>query len=203
MGLDIYLQYKKQTISINSKKYPNHLFKIGYFRSSYNEGGINNYLRRLGFKDLYELFNYKEQKIPYVKPNWIKVLQNVNQEIQDIKAYFALDKMSKYDVTELSFFNGETFKNSEEALTYFKKEILKNNGSYGSKQGHFFLDNPLSIYAIMYGKNCIGSPCVYVIFERELSDFAFYIEALEIVQETIEYVLSQPDPDKYKLIWSG
>ena len=48
MGLDIYL-YKyngkeMQEVYFTSTQFPEHIFKVGYFRSSYNEGGIDRML---------------------------------------------------------------------------------------------------------------------------------------------------------------
>ena len=42
--------------------------------------------------------------------------------------------------------------------------------------------------------------CVYVVTE---SDNTWYIQALEIVRDTIKYVLSKEDKEKYYLHWSG
>lgn len=59
------------SVNMPSKKYPNHYFRIGYFRSSYNSSGINYVLRdRLGI-DLYDIFDAKDSGY-YVEPDWIK-----------------------------------------------------------------------------------------------------------------------------------
>jgi len=42
--------------------------------------------------------------------------------------------------------------------------------------------------------------CVYVVTE---SDNSWYLQALEIVRETIEYVLSRENKEQYYLHWSG
>ena len=57
MGLDIYLHNKDGEIEIDDPEYPDHLFKIGYFRSSYNPSGLNNVLGKLGVDDLYGIFD--------------------------------------------------------------------------------------------------------------------------------------------------
>jgi hypothetical protein len=38
-----------------SAKYPEHYFKIGYFRSEYHENGINDVLDRLGLPNLIDV----------------------------------------------------------------------------------------------------------------------------------------------------
>lgn len=44
-------------IENNSKVYPDHMYKIGYLRSSYNDGGINSVLRNTIDLDLYYIFH--------------------------------------------------------------------------------------------------------------------------------------------------
>src|SRR5690348_14525919 len=44
---------ESEYIENNSAQFPEHMFKIGYFRSSYNSGGINSVLRGYGIPDLY------------------------------------------------------------------------------------------------------------------------------------------------------
>jgi hypothetical protein len=65
MGLDIYLEFGKdgENIQQNSKKYPTHYFKVGYFRSSYNEWGLNRVLTKTIGKDLYYIFEPPDKKM--------------------------------------------------------------------------------------------------------------------------------------------
>lgn len=50
----------------------------------------------------------------------------------------------------------------------------------------------------------LNSPAVYVIYEKPRSDQPdYYLTALRIVKETIEYVLAQPDRQKFFLRWSS
>ena len=50
----------EEKIEIDSKKYPENYNKIGYFRSSYNSGGMNSVLDDLGVPDLYEIFPHDD-----------------------------------------------------------------------------------------------------------------------------------------------
>ncbi len=55
--------------------------------------------------------------------------------------------------------------------------------------------------------NCCGtgkrwnSNGVFVVYE--VDDLDWYLQALDIVVETCDYVLAQPDINKYVLHWSG
>jgi len=46
-----------------------------------------------------------------------------------------------------------------------------------------------------------GKEDIYIVHKD--SGLGWYVEALEIVVETIEYVLNQPDPETYYLVWSS
>ena len=61
----------KQKIKLPSATYPDHLFKIGYLRSSYNSGGTNHVLRNALDKDLYWVFGYEGNAEPDNEaPDW-------------------------------------------------------------------------------------------------------------------------------------
>ncbi len=53
----------------DSKKYPSHMFKIGYFRSSYNDGGINQVLQRIGLPTLGTIFGETKEDKYCFRPN--------------------------------------------------------------------------------------------------------------------------------------
>ncbi len=75
----------------------------------------------------------------------------------------------------------------------------------GGWAGDFFLTEPLEVLAIIPGTaeylDSPDLPCFYIVFHHKHLDF--YLQGLEIVLETIEYVLEQPDMDKYYLDWSS
>ncbi len=53
-------------------------------------------------------------------------------------------------------------------------------------------------------RRLIDQPSVFLVYEREPSEKEdWYLTALRIVRETIEYVLAQPDKQHYYLVWSG
>jgi hypothetical protein len=206
IGLDKYGLDKTGTekIEINSEKYPDHYFKIGYFRSSYNEGGIERILRNLGLPTMKDVFTHNEDEYNF-QPNWEQALVNVKSLIGEFK------KMGSYRVhhVEPNMFRTEApkIKSEKEALDLFLGEVEKTNGqkekyNYSNSDGEFSFAEPMKVLAMIPGTYRIFNDreCVYVVTE---SDNTWYINALEIVQDTIEYVLSKENKEQYYLHWSG
>jgi len=99
MGLDVYLANGKtyntewecddyETIEINSTLYPEHLFKIGYFRSSYNSGGINRVANRYSLLDLYDIFD--PHSYTFI-PDWADAMKKCEAAIKQWDAYAMSD----------------------------------------------------------------------------------------------------------------
>lgn len=188
-----------ETIQFNSTLYPDHYFKVGYFRSSYNEGGIERILRNLGLPTLSDIFNHVDYLF---QPNWKESLYKVTDVIEQLK------ETGAYRVQDFSpniFAERDIPTSSFEALQVFLKEQVNhadNKYNYSNIHGDFFMSEPLKVLAILPGKKqFLGErQCIYAITE---SDNTWYINALEIVKETIEFVLSQENKEQYYLHWSG
>jgi hypothetical protein len=201
----------KQKIELPSVRHPGHdLFKIGYFRSSYNSSGIDRILRtNCGDKSLSWIFDVNHSDY-HIRPNWKESRDRAELALEELRnqaTRFGGLKVEKIDF--MHFKRGEVPKDEKEALElvqkHFEKQAASSFGSYSSSEGWFFLDKPREIVAIVPGTSTfVGqtAPCVYVAFKED-DAFSFYCEAIEIVIETIDYVLSQPDPEKYVLHWSG
>ena len=220
MGLDVYLTYgKDRGIQEDSKIYPNHYFKIGYFRSSYNDWGLNRILDKTIGKDLYYIFDQKDKY--EFKPKWEKCKERCIEVIDEFKQF--IDKLGNVTVMSIS---GPIFSMPDYKTPENEKEVtdifLKNrNGreqdsfrSYSNRDGSFYLDG-IKCFAFIRGKDCLGKDCVYIVYEpkfteeEELSEnaniYKDYMKSLEIVLETINYVLDFPEAErkKYKLHWSA
>lgn len=220
LGLDEWGSHPGKTkIEMDSKKYPDHYFKIGYFRSSYNDGGINSVLGRLGFPDLYDIFPHEEGDYEFF-PNWEKSLQLSNNLKKSYKSHIESDS-GKYDVMTIdhnSFIDPKEFVDSEEkAFALFESELKKQNGRastcYSMKDGVFYFE-PLEVVAMISGKKegiiekiftgeSVVVPCHYVIYKKSDDTLNWYLQALEIIIETIEWVLEQKDMENYYLVWSS
>lgn len=190
----------KTKIEEDSEIDKDHYFKIGYFRSSYNDSGIERVLSNLGVPGLKEIFNPNDQYD--FQPDWNKAFENCNKSIELLESK---GNYRCFDVSANIFGNNPICKSEKEAMDLFIEETKRKTSmeSYSSSKGHFFLKEPLKIFALLVGTNNIlvnGVPCTYVICEGENQ---WYINALKIVRETIEYVLAKDDKEKYYLHWSG
>jgi len=197
MGLDIYLYKGEEELKLPSQKHPKHMFKIGYFRSSYNDGGINSYLVRMGLPTLYEIFlpgsDYE------FTPDWENSLKRCKEVIAKYK-----ETNTTFDVMCISVNTHFTCESENDALKTFLGETKEKpelaGCSYSSNKGWFGLDG-LNCRAFISGKDILNRPAIYVVYDKE--ETTWYLDALEIVQETIEWVLLQPDKKEYILHWSG
>ena len=202
----------REEIEFNSEKYPDHLFKIGYFRSSYNSGGINYILReRIGI-DLYDIFNVEDEY--YIRPQWEKVLVNAMDARDKFDRYIKQNGSMIVIPSKLSSFSKaeELPTDKESALNVFLEELTLNKSrnlqwDYSNKKGQFFLKEPLKVLALIEGlshdflsRKMV--PCTYVIAKND-EGFDWYLEALDVVIETCEWVLRKDDPENYILHWSG
>ena len=195
-GDDILTKFK---IEDNSKMYPEHLFKVGYFRSSYNSGGINRVLSNMSLPTLDEIFEVENEYV--VQPDWEKVLKNVESVIEKLK------EKGSYRVEAISgnWFKETSVTSEADALNVFLeeiKEIQNKNFNYTNSNGYFYNSEPLKVLAMIPGKQTLlgQRDCTYVVTE---SDNLWYIQALEIVKETIEYVINSEMKEQYYLHWSG
>lgn len=201
LGLDEWGMDKtnKVKIKIDSAIDKDHYFKIGYFRSSYNNGGINKILDNLGVPGLYEIFEPNDEYC--FQPDWDKCLERCNESI------WLLQSKANYRCFDVSpnIFGQPECKSEKEALEIFMKEVNRKESSfdaYSNNHGVFHIKEPLKVLGLIIGtesKLKKEIPCTYVITEGENE---WYLTALKIVRETIEWVLAQSDINKYYLHWS-
>lgn len=192
-------EVNKKRIEMDSPIDKEHYFKIGYFRSSYNGGGINRVLENLGLPGLAEILGYNDEYC--FQPDWGQALQKCEEVIK------ALESKAGYRCFHVgpNIFSQPECKSEKTAVEIFLKELSEKkemDGGYSNNKGEFFQNEPLKVLALIPGTFEIFKeiPCTYVITESENT---WYVTALKIVKETIEYVLSQPDQDKYWLHWSS
>jgi len=184
----------REGVRLDSAKYPDHLFKIGYWRSSYNQGGINNYLRRRQRATLWVLNPNHEHEFT---PDWDKALADAKLLLGSLKEIVGLPAGTYNVITVRNFSVIKEVKSDAQALEMFWGELKQSPEwrSYSNNRGYFFL-NGIDVRAVI-----LGEEDVYIVHKD--SDVSWYVHALEIVVETIEYVLDQPDPETYYLVWSS
>jgi hypothetical protein len=212
MGLDVYVckgkpkewegdydyeALKDRDVNLPSTKYPEHYFKIGYFRSSYNSSGINGVLDNLGVDNLYSIFP-KEKEAYVFRPNWEESLVKVKSALALLREK---EKEGAFNADHVSTLSQA--KSDKEAIELFMRARQDHKGAdyanFTCRDGAFYL-NGTEIFAVIPGVNLLGVRGAYIVYKQPLE---FYTQALEIVIETIEWVLSQKDPLDYCLRWSG
>ena len=196
-----------------SKIDPKHSFKLGYFRSSYNDSGINNVLLKSIGVTLYDIFEVGVDDYIFT-PDWSKARDNVVS---------AIDKYGKFLHQSMGFTTVkidtmiDTISTESEALKEFLRQLdIRNSKSDDEKEYHYtnystnngtFLMNGLSVHGVFFVPNKYERNKNDVILIVKSKNFVvendWYYVALQIVLETIDYVLAQPDPEHYVLHWSG
>jgi hypothetical protein len=195
---------KIETIEIDSRIHPDNMFKIGYLRSSYNSGGINSVLRRIGCPDLYDIFEPKDGEY-YVTVDWTQAQARAQIAVDRLKEYMGTE-MAQYDVIEVNGYDPVGSK--EEALALLKKELGHKSafgGGYSNRAGDWFPEGMQIVGAVPGRPNFMGSPTYYLFTKSDEAGggFKWYLDALEVTKEMIDYVLAQPDSDNYFLSWSA
>jgi hypothetical protein len=197
----------KVCIENPSAKYPDHYFKVGYFRSSYNASGIDHILRdRIGV-DLSDIMGAGDDYV--FQPDWTASRDRATQALADFRAYIAAN--GAYRVMRVEKMGGGGPKSEQDALALFLKEASRYGDTaphpdfdwYGNRNGEFGL-TPLKVRGVMQGDGYFG-PATYIVYESDTDDFDFYTQALEIVIETCDYVLALPEDERAKhyLHWSA
>jgi hypothetical protein len=194
---------KIETIEIDSKIHPDNMFKIGYLRSSYNSGGINSVLRRIGCPDLYDIFEPGDNY--HVTVDWVQAQARAQIAVDRLKEYMNTE-MAAYDVIEVNGYDAVGSK--EEALALLKKELGHKSvfgGGYSNRAGDWFPEGLQIVGAVPGKPSFMGQPTYYLFTKTENpgDNLKWYLEALEVTKEMIDYVLAQPDPENHFLSWSS
>ncbi len=152
----------------------------------------------MGVPTLHEIFSVDSEEY-YIQPDWEKSLTNVNSAIEKLKA----EPAYRVRAVGPNIFSEPKVNSDQDAMEIFKERLKKgDNYNYSCSDGEFMIAEPEKIVGLIPGYTHVlrKSPCVYVVTE---SDNTWYVEALEIVKATIEYVLSKENINQYYLHWSG
>lgn len=202
----------QERVELDSALHPGHMFKIGYLRSSYNDGGLDNILRTMLDTDLSTMFGVSREDY-HVKPDWQKALAACKEARDRFAAHVSENGFVRIMVAEHNpYISKSALPQSErDALAVYSKTAAeKRKGSFGfdcfsNGEGTFALGGePMQIRGIIPGVGRFGrrEPVIYLAYE---SDPTFYRQALDVTVEMCEWVLAQPqDPAvEYVLHWSG
>lgn len=209
----------------NSEKHPEHMFKIGYFRSSYNSGGINSVLRTATGMDLYYIFREGDKSEDYrFAPDWKASLDRAKKAREAFADH--LNRVGSVKVVEAgaNYFLGDEGlpKDKAQIMTLFKVEQERHNERfkdghedpfsskdenwYSNRDGHYFLGKGARLLAAIPGKGFGGKTTTYLVI-RDGADAEieknWYLQALDVVVETCEFVLRHKNPEEFIFHWSA
>jgi hypothetical protein len=168
MGLDVYIPalVNHETGELNnSALYPNHLYKLGYFRSSYNSVGFNFIANMFDNPDLYEIFRPPAsfEFLPDYASCRVRALAGVRLwKLREPKNPLSL-----------------------------RLELSSGNPEYRA------IELTEKIAEEISGEERINHKIITPV------DYRWYIQAAEIVLETIEFILDQERLDGFIMQWSG
>ena len=189
-----------------SSVHPEHMFKIGYLRSSYNSGGINSVLDRAGCMSLYDIFEPKDGEY-YVDIDWAAAKVRCEQAIAQY-AKFLTGPMAGYDCMRVTDFGHGGCKDEAEALQLLAKQLEEHKEgsgfrSYGNREGDWYLDG-VNVVGIVPNRG-FGGGVLILTKDKEVEkpEDNWYYQALIVTGEMIDYVLNQKDPENYFLSWSA
>jgi hypothetical protein len=214
----------RECIEHPSAKHPDHLFKVGYFRSSYNGSGVNAVLRdRIGV-ELDDIFEPIGEEKYHRAVDWSACRARAAETLQKFIEF--CERHGAYIVQKFAHNPlGSPYefpRSAKAALDVFLKEeeqSKKRPGhfqDYGGMHGDFFFSqDPRHLCAVIpgtqdrfFGMKGGTEPCMFVVWRTSQNEdgswwWHWYRDALEVVIETCDWVLAQPDPDRYLLHWSG
>lgn len=115
-----------ESIELSSAIDPTHLFKVGYFRSSYNDGGINNVLREQLGRDLYDIFQKRDNEEYRFQPDWAKAKEFTEAILAEWRVKLANEPSVTVDSCRYNEFDGPpdncTMDSEAKALEAFETE---------------------------------------------------------------------------------
>jgi hypothetical protein len=163
--IDKQIQQNEQQVELPSVKYPQE-YRIGYWGSGYGGGGIDTILKTTIGSGLYDAFPEAKGKGTYLKPDWDRSLQILQDMLSKFQSKGFEDQNFLY-VTGFSIELGLNFVSTLTPSSPEKQALLTELEDCFTPQ----------------------------------SQFNDYVKELEVMIETVEYVLVQSDREQYVLCW--
>lgn len=216
LGVDEDGDVSMERVKLDSTLHPDHMFKIGYLRSSYNDGGINNVLRALGLPDLYSVFDVNTDRYTYhISVDWPAALERAKALLDQLRAKAASPegqlKASWHSPTLLgdvaaSISESDALKVVRDELErHAKDEAMWKN--FSGSQGQFWLGDPLPVVALVRSGPRYGfeGPGFWLVFRPPEGWLDWYIKAVEVTVEMCQWVIDHPleGQGEWVLGWSA
>lgn len=217
-------------IELPHPKYPEHLFKIGYWRSSYNSGGINHVLEDLGLPTLYWVAAGEDGESDLQEYccflDWPQVLVRATElrqryEVRKAEtgnAFVVEEKLNPFRSPE----HQDVPRSASQAMDIYIKERKRSaefrskfpdpehSGDYSNISGTFFMSGTTRLLALIPGTRTPilrteppAPECLYAIVQSTDPVDNFYGEALEIVEATARHCVESGHPERFYVHWSG
>lgn len=207
----------KQCIKENDAVYPDHYFKLGYFRSSYNDSGIDRQARNyFGVDGLYWIFDRTREDEYVFQPDWAKARERALEMAQKFRA--------REPKVSVHFEGWNIFTSPEEMPSDANDALqrwLKGAGAdyktprtgdedgyrwFSNRDGFFPLRPAMRLVGAIPGIGPLKSPGLFLIYEQTDDPDGgdeWYARACEIVARTCDYVLNSDEVEKFYLSWSS
>jgi hypothetical protein len=195
--MEIFLKDKDNNFTMDSELHPKHAYKVGYFRSYNCSTGLNNVFKDMGLNDLWDIFNVRDvyeksvyeeyytngirNIIDYV-PKWTqaKII------VQDLLIKVKSKDFQPYAVSEIKSSSHNDFNiNRSNVITEYKAHLADKFPIDPTSGTFTYFQNICKIVSVVAIKDS-----TFIIYEIPSDIFIEYIYALEIVLETIDYVLN-------------
>lgn len=141
-----------------------------------------------------------------VVPDWTAALVKVDAALASVKP-----DDEKYYVVQLHWqiHVDAAVASPREAVQKFIEERDKHDPTksdfvfFENAHGYFDLEGTKLVAALHAKQEGFLPSAAYLVCEREGAEEDYYLQTLKITKALIEYVLAQPDKDKYYFHWSG
>lgn len=206
-GFYFFSKYVSDLHDVKCPLHPDHLFTMGYFRSSYNSGGINHILSDLGTGGLHYIFQPKGDEYEFL-PNWGEVTARAKDVLATVERFVKEDKAIGLEfVAWPGHAKDKAPKDAAAARELFLAELKRESPgieSYSNGLGGFFIKESAKVRAWMPGTDDwlgVQRPGVWMVLEQ---DMTWYIQALEILIEAASHYALETIPGKkeFYVTWS-
>ena len=182
---------------------PDHPFKIGLFFDDLGDEGFSNVMRRIGLRSMDEIFGRisREEKLQFYIPDWGRALLRCTEEkIRLMEMYRVKERILDYRVVSMILDIDEGHPDASTAiLSDYIKDYLSEVDIGQSRMNEISLYEGEYIDGVVAKKE--GDCLVVYLFIRTPEFYTWYIGALEVIKETIEFVLKQAKKDDCYLLW--
>lgn len=198
-----------------SKIHPDHLFKLTYWRSSYNEGGFDHVMREaIGVSLDAIVFGGGGDDSDYFRAvDWTAALTRA-RAAKEAFAAFMEEAGPYWSITHTAISLASVPESDADPLKAFLAERKRAKWDsddrddfvwYTNRGGMFFRKNPPTVHAVTVRQGRFGPEAHLIVSgdDEGGSHYDFYAQALDVVIETIEWVLAQENPNHYLFAWSG